>query len=119
MSSANTRFSSSSRSMRSIKDLSLSPAIPPTSAIIPVPQCRRAPRGGVDDTDRPRTVQAKGLSAGSVLLLGGECGLLLCARFLLVFLAPLVIGHAIDDLARFRIGERNMALLGLLAIPPR
>src|SRR5438045_3373795 len=49
----------------------------------------------------------------------GESGLLLGARFLLVLLAPFVIGHAVDDLARFGIAERDALLLGRGAVPFR
>src|SRR6516162_7707753 len=55
----------------------------------------------------------------SVLLGGGESGLLLRARFLLIFRPPFVVRHAIDDLPRLRVRQRDVALLGLLAIPPR
>src|SRR6476646_3362367 len=49
----------------------------------------------------------------------GESGLLLGARFLLVLFAPFVIGHAVDDLARLGIAERDALLLGRGAIPFR
>src|SRR5947207_724211 len=49
----------------------------------------------------------------------GESGLLLGARFLLELLAPFVIGHAVDDLARFGIAERDALLLGRGAVPFR
>src|SRR5438105_2678423 len=49
----------------------------------------------------------------------GESGLLLGARFLLVLLAPFVIGHAVDDLARIGIAERDALLLGRGAVPFR
>src|SRR6516162_548881 len=55
----------------------------------------------------------------SVLLGGGESGLLLRARFLLIFRPPFVVRHAIDDLPRVRVRQRDAALLSLLAIPPR
>src|SRR5436190_5076597 len=54
-----------------------------------------------------------------MLLRGGEGCLLLGAGFLLIFRPPLVVGHAIDDLARFGIGEREAAVLGFGAIPFR
>src|SRR6516225_1373595 len=54
-----------------------------------------------------------------MLLGGGEGGLLLGARLFLIFRPPFVIGHAINDLARLRVRERDAALLSLLAIPPR
>src|SRR5207244_12660329 len=47
----------------------------------------------------------------------GEGGLLLRRRFLLVLLAPFVIGHAVDDLARLGIAERDTLLLGRGAVP--
>src|SRR5579862_2687770 len=40
-------------------------------------------------------------------------------RLFLIFLFPVVIGHAVDDLARRRIGERHAALFRRLAIPAR
>src|SRR5204862_1330975 len=49
----------------------------------------------------------------------GEGGLLLGARLLLVLLAPFVIGHAVDDLARLGIAERDALLLGRGAVPFR
>src|SRR5215813_9274968 len=54
-----------------------------------------------------------------MLLRRSESCLLLCARLLLVFRPPLVIGHAVDDLARFGIGEGKTALSGLGAVPFR
>src|SRR6266852_8783255 len=96
MSAASVRFSSSSRSIRSMNERSRSPAIPPTSGIV------------------PPTLYACVLGLRS-----GEGGLLLGARFLLVLLAPLVIGHAVDDLARLGVAERNALLLGRGAVPFR
>src|ERR1700730_5390194 len=123
MSSPSARFSSSSRSMRSIKDFSCAPATPPTSGMIPsspghdaapaarsrtiaIAPCRRKAR-------RPSPTQP------SMLLRGSESGPLLGARFLLVFRPPFVIGHAVDDLARFGICQRESAILGFGAIPFR
>src|SRR5580704_220697 len=83
--------SSSRRSMRSTKLLSRSPAIPPTS----------------------------GMRASVLVLLGGEGGLLLGGRLLLVLLAPLVVGHAVDDLARLRVAELDALFLGRRAVPFR
>src|SRR6516162_8225293 len=45
ISSPSARFSSSSRSMRSINDLSCAPAMPPTSGMIPSPRLRPPPDG--------------------------------------------------------------------------
>src|SRR4029453_2273500 len=45
--------------------------------------------------------------------------LLLAARFLLVLRLPLLVRHAIDDLARLRVGERHALLLGGGAVPFR
>src|SRR5712691_6370288 len=97
MSAASVRFSSSSRSIRSINERSRSPAIPAISGIVP-----------------PLYACASMLRLGS-----GKGGLLLGARFLLVLLAPLVIGHAVDDLARLRVGQRDALLLGSGAVPFR
>src|SRR5207302_2999587 len=55
----------------------------------------------------------------SVALLLGEGGLLLGARLFLVLLAPFVVGHAVDDLARLGIGQCQAALLGGGAVPFR
>src|SRR3954464_7135254 len=49
----------------------------------------------------------------------GEGSLLLRRRRLLVLLAPFVIGHAVDDLARLWIAERHTLLLGGGAVPFR
>src|SRR6185369_10263718 len=47
-------------------------------------------------------------------------GLLLVAgSFLLVLRLPLVVRHAVDDLARLRIGHLEALLAGLLAVPAR
>src|ERR1700758_4786803 len=45
ISSPGARFSSSSRSMRSINDLSCAPAMPPTSGMIPLSSVAAAPDG--------------------------------------------------------------------------
>src|SRR5437667_1026128 len=97
MSALSALRSSSRRSIRSISERSRSPAIPAMSGIVP-PRCQCA----------------------SMLRLGrGEGRLLLGARLLLVLLAPLVVGHAVDDLARRGVAERDTLLLGRLAIPAR
>src|SRR5689334_11135397 len=97
MSAASARFSSSRRSTRSMKDLSRSPATPPRSAIY------RSP----DATEL-------------VLVTGARRRPLLCRRrFLLVLRLPLIVRHAVDDLARLRIRHSDAALLGCLAIPLR
>src|SRR6266404_6995368 len=49
----------------------------------------------------------------------GEGGLLLGARFLLMLLAPFVVGHAVDDLACLGITECDALLLGGGAVPFR
>src|SRR6202035_2482072 len=60
MSSPSARFSSSSRSMRSIKDFSCAPAIPPTSGIIPSPPVvMLPPQQGRDDSLRARLAQGR------------------------------------------------------------
>src|ERR1700738_770492 len=60
MSSPSARFSSSSRSMRSIKDFSCAPAIPPTSGIIPSPPVvMLPPQQGRDDSLRARMAQGR------------------------------------------------------------
>src|ERR1700730_14091081 len=103
MSSASARFSSSSRSMRSMKDFKRSPAMPPTSGMGP-PRCF----GLADPIEARAATQAAACSVFVRLLL-----------VLLVLRLPFVVGHAIDDLARLGIGQREAALLGRLAIPPR
>src|SRR5580704_12245968 len=97
MSAASARFSSSRRSMRSMKDLSRSPATPPRSAIA-------IPR----------------LAKGSVLVAVGRRGLLLGGRgFRLVLGLPLIVGHTVDDLARGRVRDRHAALFRGLPVPAR
>src|SRR5215469_3155010 len=54
-----------------------------------------------------------------MLLRSRECRPLLGGGFLLVFRPPFVIGHAIDDLARFGIGERDATVFGFRTIPFR
>src|SRR5690348_475874 len=49
----------------------------------------------------------------------GESRLLLRRRFLLVFLAPFIVGHPVDDLARLGIAQRHAFFLGGGAIPFR
>ena len=51
--------------------------------------------------------------------LSGEGGLLLGARLFLVLFAPFVIGHAVDDLARLRVGKLDALVLGRGAVPFR
>src|SRR5216683_3290770 len=93
MSAASVRFSSSSRSIRSINERSRSPAIPPTSGIVPLPY------------------------ACVLRLRGGKGRLLLGARLLLVLLAPFGVRHAVVDLARLRIAELDALLVGRGAVP--
>src|SRR6476659_10117890 len=110
MSPLSARFSSSSRSIRSMNERNRSPAIPPMSGIQspllkkPKNQNQRRPLSALRSMLRLRR---------------GESGLLLGARFLLVLLAPFVIGHAVDDLARFGIAEPDALLLGCGAVPFR
>ncbi len=91
--------SSSSRSMRSTRLRSRSAAMPPVlvsvfstarSAIVPL---RPARRGGDSRRAQARSMTGIGL---------GERGLLFGARLLLVLRLPLLVGHAVDDLARIR-----------------
>src|SRR5262249_40667017 len=55
----------------------------------------------------------------SMRLLGGKGSFLLGAGFPLIFPAPFVVGHSVDDLARFRIGEREIAFVGRGPVPFR
>src|SRR5579864_1597450 len=128
MSSASVRFSSSSRSMRSMNERSRSPAIPPTSGIrIPLPgqinnlvPAEAGTRGGRSAASLGSRFRGMKVFVNSVLRLRGrEGGLLLGRRLLLVLRAPFVVGHAIDDLARLRVGQRDALLLGRLAVPTR
>src|SRR3990170_22810 len=91
MSDVSAAFSSSSFSMRSMNDRKRSPAMRRVSAML-----RRA-----------------------VLVSGGEGRPLLRRRRRLVFRLPRVVRHAIDDLARLRLGEREAALLGRRPVPFR
>src|SRR6185437_9297347 len=114
MSSASARFSSSSRSMRSIKDFKRSPAMPPTSGI-------ESPLafGYARDPNRARA-SAQGAASGcdesaaSVAVAGDR---LLVTGLMLRL--PLFVGHAVDDLARLCIGQRDAAFFGGLAVPAR
>src|SRR5260370_9790062 len=54
-----------------------------------------------------------------MLLRSGEGGLWLGGSLLLYVRRPFVIGHAIDDLPRFGIGQRKAAIFGFGAIPFR
>src|SRR5262245_66211723 len=61
-----------------------------------------------------------GITGLSVLVAGLVESLLLIARsFLLVLGLPLVVRHAVDDLARGGIGDLDALLARLLAIPAR
>src|ERR1041385_1889627 len=61
-----------------------------------------------------------GITGLSVLVAGLVEGLLLIARgFFLVLGLPLVVRHAVDDLARLGIGNLDALLARLLAIPAR
>src|SRR5215471_18926174 len=108
MSPLSARFSSSSRSIRSMNERNRSPAIPPRSGIHP-PNENEV---GIRAVPCP-------LLPSMLRLRRGERRLLLGRRFLLVFLAPLVIRHAVDDLARLGIAERDALLLGRGAVPFR
>src|SRR4051812_9428318 len=56
----------------------------------------------------------------SVLVAGLVVGLLLVARGLVLVLGlPLVVRHAVDDLARLGIGDLDALLARLLAVPAR
>src|SRR5438132_13196906 len=59
------------------------------------------------------------LNACVLWLRGGEGRLLLGGCFLLVLLAPFVIRHAVDDLARLGVAERDALLVGRGAVPFR
>src|SRR5712671_3016187 len=104
MSPLSARLSSSSRSIRSINERRRSPAIPPTSGIRPPTENYNQNWFGTRSMLRLRR---------------GEGGLLIRRRFLLVLLAPFVIRHAIDDLTRLGIAERDTLLLGGGAVPFR
>src|SRR3981189_1165144 len=55
-----------------------------------------------------------------VLVLALVVGLLLVTRSLLLVLGlPLVLRHAVDDLARLRVGDLDAARAGFLAVPAR
>src|ERR1700684_811743 len=97
MSSPSARFSSSRRSIRSMKDRRRSPAMPPTFGM-----------------NSPHS-----LTSFLVLVSGGRLGLLLRCRLFLVFRLPFLIGHAVDDLARLGIGQLHALLFGRLAVPAR
>src|SRR6266436_4047518 len=122
MSPLSARFSSSSRSMRSMKDFSCSPATPPTSGMdplfphhdaAPAARCRKIAVGLCRRKAEASTCRT------SVILGGGEGGFLLGAGFFLIFRPPFVVGHPINDLPRLRVRQRQAALLGFGAIPLR
>jgi hypothetical protein len=78
------------------------------------------PLNALDKAPEPVAGDSPNVGHGSVLvLLRGKGGLLLGARLFLVLFAPFVIGHAIDDLARLGVGQRDALLLGGGAIPFR
>src|SRR5690606_21436906 len=59
------------------------------------------------------------MSDGSVLVRLGEGLFLLGARLFLMLRFPLIIRHAVHDLARLRVCQRLAGLLRRLAIPAR
>jgi hypothetical protein len=83
------------------------------------------PQQGTEDSDRPLRAQGEAVNREavnqriSVLLRGGESGLLLGARLFLKFGPPFVVRHAIDNLARLRVGQWDTAFFGFGAIPFR
>src|SRR5579863_9424671 len=103
MSALKTRRSSSSRSMRSMNERNLSPAIPPTSGMVPSTPLALASRQG----------------SRSVPMRSRERRLLRGARLVLVLRLPFLVRHAVDDLAGLRVGQRHAALLRLGQIPFR
>src|SRR5271166_510546 len=121
MSPLNPRFSSSSRSIRSMKDFRRSTATPPTSGMVPLFPWLCCPRSAAPKIaiGPPRRKARAVTRRILVLLRGGEGGLLLWARLFLIFRLPFVVGHAVDDFPRLRVRQRDAALLSLLAIPPR
>src|SRR4051794_37614741 len=108
MSALSARFSSSSRSMRSMNDLSCSPAIPPTSGI-------RSPFPVLTDAIKPQA----GAQASVLRLRSRKRRLLFRRRFLLMLFAPFVVRHAVDNLARLGVRQSDPTFLGRRAIPFR
>src|SRR6266404_4628885 len=121
MSPLSARFSSSSRSMRSMKDFSCSPATPPTSGMDPLfPHHDAAPAARWQKIAAgPGRRKAEAWTCRTSVILGGEGGFLLGAGLFLIFRPPFVVGHAIDDFPRLRFRQRHAALLGFGAIPLR
>src|SRR6185437_6891048 len=83
----------------------MSPASSENEATLSKRQRRRNARAGV--------IHVILLSTASVLVIDR------LGRLVLVFLLPFVIRHAVDGLARFRIGQLEAALLRRFAIPAR
>src|SRR5262245_12836067 len=124
MSEVSADFSSSSRWIRSMKDFSRSAATPPPLAIVSsrfLLNCLHTSAAQV--ARRARHYRRASVTARArrrlVFVLRIEGLLLLRAGLFLMLRLPFVIGHAVDDLPRFGIGQFHAALLGRFAIPAR
>src|SRR5262247_523708 len=124
MSEVSADFSSSSRSIRSMKDFSRSAATPPPLAIVSsrfLLDCLHTSAAPV--ARRARHYRRASATArarrGLVLVRGVEGFLLIGAGFLLMLRLPFVVGHAVDDLPRFGIRQFHPTLLRRFAIPAR
>src|SRR5215207_8720545 len=133
MSPASEAFSSSSRSMRSMKALSWSAATDSVATIgflssidAPalrfVPSLRGCPRGrgassGADGVHRGLRCGSWGQSVRRLVLL--ESGELLRRRLGLVAGFPVLVGHTVDELAALVLRERDAARVGRVLEPVR
>src|ERR1700685_3914933 len=110
MSAARAAFSSSRRSTRSMKDFRCSFAKPLFAMV-------RSVVKGAEASPRRRTNATISASLAVGLLRGGEGGFLLGARLFLVALLPFRRSHAVDDLPRLVLFERDALLRRRLAVP--
>src|SRR5262245_35722424 len=120
MSAVSAAFSSSSRSIRSISDLSRSAAMPPPLVAIPLSVTPLAGRRTISARacdGKPKTEERL---VRAVLVLAGAEGLELVGRsLLLVARLPFAVGHAVDDLARRVVADGEATLAGRGPVPFR
>src|SRR5262245_25575628 len=123
MSAASAAFSSSRRSIRSMKDFSRSAATPPPLAIVSscfLLDCLHTSAAPVARRARHyRRASATARARRLVLVLRIEGLFLLRTRLLLMLRLPLLVGHAVDNLPRLGIRQLQAALLRGFPVPAR